>query len=81
MTLKNAVNEVMDFAKAHECDLTIAQAKIAEEITHGDRDFMTLEELNEAKAFLVDNYNIVVDARQSGNDEKYDEALAKWSEK
>ena len=78
MTLKNAVNEVMDFAKAHDCDLNVAEAKIAYEITSGDRDFMTLDELNEAKAFLVDHYNIVVDARQTGDETKYNEALAEW---
>ena len=30
MTLKNAVNELFDFAKAHECDLGIAYAKKAQ---------------------------------------------------
>ena len=32
MTLKNAVNELFDCAKAHECDLTIDYAKKAQEI-------------------------------------------------
>lgn len=78
MTLKNAVNEVMDFAKAHECDLQIAYAKIAHEIKTGSRDFMTMAELDEAKAFLADNYNVVVEARQTGNDTDYDTALHLW---
>lgn len=80
MTLRNAVNEVMDFAKAHECDLTVAQAKMTEEITSGSRDFMTLEELNRAKAFLVANYNTVVEARQTGDNTAYDKALAEWED-
>lgn len=76
MTLKNAVNEVMDFAKAHECDMQIAYAKIAYEIQSGDRDFMTMDELNEAKAFIDTHYNAVVIARQTGDWAELDEILA-----
>ena len=78
MTLKNAVNELFDFAKAHECDLTIAYAKKAQEIKEENEEFMTLAELDEAREFAKDNYNIVVEARQTGNEEAYDEALATW---
>lgn len=80
MSLKNAVNEYFDFAKAHECDLAIAYAKIAYEIKTGSRDFMTMDDLDRAKAFTDKYYDVVVDARQSGNDEKYDEALKAWEE-
>ena len=78
MTLKNAVNELFDCAKAHECDLTIAYAKKAQEIKEDAEHPMTLVELDEAREFAKDNYNIVVEARETGNDEAYDEALATW---
>lgn len=80
MTLKNAVNEYMDFARVHECDMAIAYAKIAGEIKNGSRDFMTMDDLDRAKAFIDKNYNIVVDARQSGDETKYDEALKAWED-
>lgn len=78
MTLKNAVNELFDFAKAHECDLGIAYAKKAQEIREDNEHPMTLEKLGEAFAFAKVNYNIVVEARETGNDEAYDEALKNW---
>lgn len=78
MTLKNAVNELFDFAKAHGCDLTIAYAKKAQEIKEDAEHPMTLEELDLAREFAKVHYNIVVDARQTGNEEEYDEALATW---
>lgn len=80
MTLKNAVNEVMDFAKAHECDMHTAYARIAHEIKTGSRDFMTMSELDEAKAFIDKSYNIIVDARQTGDNTEYDKALAEWED-
>ena len=80
MTLKNAVNEYFDFAKAHECDLAIAYAKIAYEIKTGSRDFMTMDDLDRAKAFTDKYYDVVVEARKTGNKEKYDEALKAWEE-
>lgn len=80
MKLKNAVNELMDFSVAHECDLDVACAKMAHEIKSGSRDFMTMGELDEARAFVKDisNYKIVVEARKSGDDTDYDAALAEW---
>ncbi|MBQ7793848.1 MAG: hypothetical protein IJ366_04940 [Clostridia bacterium] len=78
MTLKNAVNELMDFAKVHEVDVHTAYAKIAYEIKTGERDFMTMAELDEAKAFVDENYDVVVEARKSGNDADYDTALHLW---
>ena len=80
MTLKNAVNELMDFSVAHECDLDVAYAKMAHEIKSGSRDFMSMDELNEAREFVrdVNNYKIVVEARKSGDDTDYDAALTEW---
>ena len=78
MTLKNAVNELFDFAKAHECDLSVAYAKKAQEIRENTEHPMTLEELAEAFAFAKNNYNIIVEARETGNEEEYDAALATW---
>lgn len=80
LTLKNAVNEYFDFAKAHECDLAIAYAKIAYEIKTGSRDFMTMDDLDRAKAFTDKHYNVVVEARQTGDETKYNEALAEWED-
>lgn len=80
MTLKNAVNEYFDFAKAHECDLAIAYAKIAYEIKTGSRDFMTMDDLDRAKAFTDKNYDIVVKARQTGDETEYNAALENWTE-
>ena len=82
MTLKNAVNELFDFAKAHECALNVAFAKKAQEIKEDPEHFMTLADLAEAYAFSKTNanYNIVVEARKTRNEEKYDEALKAWEE-
>lgn len=80
MTLKNAVNELFDFAKAHECDLDVAYAKKAHEIKGDPEHFMKLGDLSEAYAFSKAHYNTIVEARKSGNDEKYDEALKAWEE-
>ncbi len=78
MTLKNAVNELMDYAKVHNCVLHVAYAKKSYEIKNDDSDYMKQSELDEAKAFLDKNYNIVVDARKTGDETDYDEALALW---
>ena len=80
MTLKNSVNELFDFAKAHECDLDVAYAKKAQEIKEDPEHFMSLADLGEAYAFSKANanYNIVVEARQTGDETKYNEALAEW---
>ena len=80
MTLKNAVNELMDFSVAHDCDLEVAYARMAYEIKNGEREIMTMDELNEAREFVRDvaNYKIVVEARQTGDDTDYDAALAEW---
>ena len=82
MTLKNAVNELMDFSVAHECDLDVAYAKMAYEIKSGSRDVMSMDELNEAREFVRDvaNYKIVVKERKTGDDTDYDEALKLWQE-
>ncbi len=80
MTLKNAVNELFDFAKAHDCNLLIAFAKKAQEIEEDPEHPMTLAELEEAYEFSKPNnfYKVVVEARETGNEEAYDEALATW---
>lgn len=80
MTLKNAVNELMDFSKAHGNDLDVSYAKMAHEIKSGSRDFMKMAELDEAMAFLknIANYKIAVEARKSGDDTDYDAALEAW---
>lgn len=80
MTLKNAVNELMDFSKAHGNDLDVSYAKMAHEIKSGSRDFMTMSELDDARAFLKDiaNYKVVVDARKSGDDTNYNAAIEAW---
>ena len=80
MKLKNAVNELMDFSVAQECDLDVAYAKMAHVIKSGSRDVMSMDELNEAREFVRDisNYKIVVKARKTGDDTDYDKALAEW---
>ncbi len=80
MTLKNAVNELFDFAKAHNCAMDVAFAKKAQEIRKDSEHPMTLEELAEAYAFSKTNanYKVVAEARETGNDEAYDEALKNW---
>ena len=83
MTLKNAVNELFDCAKAYECPLDVAYARKSLEIKSDPEHFMTQAELDEAYEFSKTNnfYNVVVEARETGNEEFYDEALAAWSKR
>lgn len=79
MTLKNAVNEIMDFAKAHDCDMHVAYAKISHMVKAGELDHITTDELTDAHEFLNKNYFLAVTARQTGNEADFDKALEEWS--
>ena len=80
MVLKNAVNELFDCAKAYGCPLDVAYARKSLEIKGDDEHFMTQAELDEAYEFSkTDNfYNVIVEARETGDETALDEALATW---
>ena len=75
MTLKNAVNELMDFAKAHGNDVHIAYRKMRYAVNVGDVDNITLKELEAAKEFIDAHYNAVVEARKTGDWSELSEVL------
>ena len=83
MTLKNAVNELFDCAKAYKCPLDVAYARKSLEIKGDPEHFMTQAELDEAYKFSKTNahYKVVVDARETGNETVFDEALASWEKR
>ena len=80
MTLKNAVNELFDCAKAYGCDMGVAYARKADEIKKDPEHHMTLSELDEAYEFSKPNnfYKVVAEARETGDETLLDEALATW---
>lgn len=80
MKLKEAVNAVMDFSKAQEKDIHNSYARMSHMVKTGELDNITQYELDEAKAFIDANYDVVVEARKTGNDEKLDERLRVWEE-
>lgn len=80
MKLKEAVNAVMDFAKAQEKDIHNSYARMSHMVKTGELDNITQYELDEAKAFIDVYYDVVVEARKTGNDERLDERLRVWEE-
>lgn len=78
MRLKDTVNQIMDFAKAHDDDVQVAHAKMVHMIVAEGFEGMTLYDLNKAKSFIDSHYDIVVNARKTGDCIALDEALSVW---
>ena len=79
MTLRQAVEKVMDYAAAHGDDMNIAYAKMSQDIKSGELKGITEEELEGAHAFLKAHYDEAVAARKGKSLDKYIKALAKGS--
>jgi hypothetical protein len=78
MRLKDTINQIMDFAKAHDNDVQIAHAKLVHMVVAEGFEGITLYDLNKAKSFIDSHYDIVVKARQTGDCTALDEALSVW---
>ncbi len=76
--MRNQINLFMDYAKEKECDLMVARAMLEEEIKSGKRSDITTAELDDVYAFVVDNYNVVVEARKSSDYTIVDELIEVW---
>lgn len=80
MTVKEAVNAVMDFSKAQGKDIHNSYARMSHMVKTGELDNLTQYELDEARAFIAAYYDIIVEARRSGDETKLDERLRAWEE-
>ena len=79
MTLRQAVEKVMDYAAAHGDDMNIAYAKMSQDIKSGELKGITQEALDAVHAFLKVHYDEAVAARKGKSLDKYIKALAAWS--
>lgn len=78
MTLKEAVNAIMDFSKAQEKDIHNSYARMSHMVKTSELDNITQDELDAARAFIDANYDTVVAARKNNDDTLLDEALEAW---
>ena len=78
MKTKEAVNELMDFAKAQEKDIQNAYSRMRHMIKTGELDNITVAEVDDAYEFIKRNYTAVVNARNNGDSEAFSEALGAW---
>ena len=79
MTLRQAVEKVMDYAAAHGDDMNIAYAKMSQDIKSGELKDITQEALDAVHEFLKVHYDEAVAARKGKSLDKYIKALAAWS--
>ena len=81
MKLKETVKRVMDFSKEHASDMNTSCARMLHLINAGEIKDITKEELEDAQAFIRDNYTLAVAARKGAHLAEYDEAIEEWEQK